>query len=217
MPPRVRKPSLFSPNQNSPFVLSRTCQYPTTPTTKSFSSTPFNGSRQRQDMWRWLQGPGAAFRNPLPGSTNYLNAYDANGNLIRASRGSRKRNEDFEDSSSKLSEEDSPEREETKNIASGEPIPKEGQDDLMPFPLNRHFRSQPVLSEELREEIWNRVVLGQQSVKIVSAALNVEISRVGAVVRLKSVEKEWEKQVSKHIHFYSCSCCHTIRFMMSQR
>ena len=150
-------------------------------------------------MWRWIQGPGAVFRDPLPGSTNYLNAYDARGNLIRAGNSSRPMKEGPEDIPLKLQEEDDSEGEATKNTASGQPIPKEQADDLTPFPLNRNFRSQPVLSEELREEIWNRVILGNQSVRTVSAALNVEMSRVGAVVRLKSVEKDWEKQVSRRI------------------
>lgn len=65
----------------------------------------------------------------------------------------------------------------------------------MPFPLNRNFSSQSVLSEELREEIWARVVLGRKSVKVVSAELGVDMNRVGAVVRLKTVEKEWMRKV----------------------
>ena len=43
-------------------------------------------------MFNWLNGPGAAFRNPLPGSTNYLNAYDPSGRLIRLTE--KKRAED---------------------------------------------------------------------------------------------------------------------------
>lgn len=34
-------------------------------------------------MFTWLNGPGAAFRDPLPGSTNYLSAYDKKGQLNR--------------------------------------------------------------------------------------------------------------------------------------
>ena len=217
MPPWRPKPNISNHSHTSSLKLSPTCQRlaQKTPSTKQFSSTPQHSTRQRRDMWRWIHGPGAAFRDPLPGSTNYLNAYDANGNLIRAIKSSRLKDDALE-GTEKSSQEDGIDEEETRNIASGKPIPKEGQDDLIPFPLNRQFRSQHVLSEELREEIWSRVVLGKQSVKLVSAALSVEISRVGAVVRLKSIEKEWEKVVSVPNHFLMGSYCSTIYSMMSQ-
>ena len=97
------------------------------------------------------------------------------------------------------------------NIAGGRPIPKETLDDLVPFPMNRQFRSQAVLSEELKDEIYHRVVTLGKGVKPVSAELGVEMSRIGAVVRLKSVEKEWVKQV-RHVldtsNFHSVDLLH---------
>ena len=80
-------------------------------------------------------------------------------------------------------------------------LPKETAEDLMPFPLNRSFQSQSVLSEELKDAIWKRVMEDGKSVRDVSAALGVEMRRVGAVVRLKAVEKEWEKQVGNSIYY----------------
>ena len=74
-------------------------------------------------------------------------------------------------------------------------LPKETAPDLMPFPMNPKFRSQPVLSEELKDEIYKRVMEEKKSVRDVSAALGVEMRRVGAVVRLKAVEKQWEQEV----------------------
>ena len=74
-------------------------------------------------------------------------------------------------------------------------VPKETMEDLMPFPMNKHFRSQAVLSEDLKDAIWTRVMEDGKSVRDVSAALGVDMRRVAAVVRLKAVEKEWEKQV----------------------
>ena len=147
-------------------------------------------------MFRWINGPGAVFRHPLPGSTNYLNAYDLSGNLLRASKRAESSLNRDEDSPGPLPGEEgaSAEREE-QNIASEVPIPREGLDDLIPFPLNRQFRSQSVLSEELREEIWERVAVQGKSVRLVSAELGVEMSRVGAVVRLKTVEKQWMQKV----------------------
>lgn len=66
----------------------------------------------------------------------------------------------------------------------------------VPFPLNHAFRSHPVLSEELKEEIYSRVMEGGNSVRAVSAGLGVSLERVAAVARLKAVEKEWIKEVS---------------------
>lgn len=34
-------------------------------------------------MFAWLEGPGESFRHHLPGSTNYLSAYDKRGKLLR--------------------------------------------------------------------------------------------------------------------------------------
>lgn len=163
-------------------------------------------------MFRWLNGPGSVFRHPLPGSTNYLNAYDRNGALVRAKDRSPGKNEQAKEEDKE--EEDIDEEEEVdedgeivpkktqkirevkiKETKDGPPLPKENTEDLMPFPLNRQFRSQHVLSEELKDAIYQRVMVDGQSVRTVSAALGVEMSRVGAVVRLKAVEKEWEEQV----------------------
>lgn len=69
-------------------------------------------------------------------------------------------------------------------------------DENHPFPANRNFVSDPVLSEEAREEIWRRVVKQGEAIKTVSANFSVDMRRVAAVVRLKEVEKAWEREVS---------------------
>ncbi|KAF3768584.1 hypothetical protein M406DRAFT_354926 [Cryphonectria parasitica EP155] len=66
-----------------------------------------------------------------------------------------------------------------------------------PFPSNPAFTSQPVLSEEAREMIWKRVFMDEEPIKVVSAQLGVDHRRVAAVVRMKTVEKEWEKEGRK--------------------
>lgn len=144
-------------------------------------------------MFRWLHGPGSVFKEPLAGSTNYLNAYTSTGQLVRALENSPPR--DADDPAPAVPGEEVALNTGEKNIAGGNELPKEGPQDLMPFPLNRQFRSQAVLSEELREEIWTRVIKHGKSVRVVSAELGVEMNRVGAVVRLKSVEKEWIQKV----------------------
>ncbi len=106
-------------------------------------------------------------REPLPNSTNYLNAYNKSGELKRAMQ-----------------------------MQPGEDLPSERPSDLKPFPPNENFLSQPVTSEELRENIWTAIMKDGLSVKEVSARYRVEMNRVGAIVRLKEVEMEWLRQVS---------------------
>jgi hypothetical protein len=134
-------------------------------------------------MFRWLERQGAVFAEPLPGSTNYLNAYTSTGRLKRGNNTPTDQAQDESKSSlpdQQLSSE----------------LPPESQSDLIPFPLNKQFRSQPVVSEELREIVWQKIMKDGQSVKTVSAELGIEMSRVGAIVRLKEVEKEWIRKVS---------------------
>ncbi|MCJ1287292.1 hypothetical protein MMC26_006640 [Xylographa opegraphella] len=191
MPPRISRKAL--PSSTSPQLAQLPiprCQCVCPSQSHFFSSSPYHETRQRQQMFRWLNGPGSVFRNPFPGSTNYLNAYDASGKLIRLQAAGRTKPKDADEELDDLSDEDKP-KNTTPNIASGESLPPETADDLMPFPLNRQFRSQAVLSDELKEEIYKRVTQQGKSVRLVSAELGVEMRRVGAVVRLKSVEKEW--------------------------
>jgi hypothetical protein len=65
-----------------------------------------------------------------------------------------------------------------------------------PFPLNPLFRSQPVLDEQTRELIWDKVIGRGESLKAVSAEMGVDVRRIAAVVRLKEVEKQWQREVS---------------------
>ncbi|TKA78856.1 hypothetical protein B0A49_02075 [Cryomyces minteri] len=149
-------------------------------------------------MWAWLNGPGRVFHQPLPQSTNYLGAYDKSGRLIRGTTRARKSDED-KSAQAKDGEEDDDaltelEKKPQENNEDENSLPPETLEDLRPFPLNREFRSQPVLSVELRDAIYNRVVRDGLSVKAVSAEFRVEMARVGAVVRLKAVEEQWIKE-----------------------
>lgn len=135
----------------------------------------------RRQFYSWLKGPGSAFREPLPGSTNYLNAYDASGQLIRG-------NGDAADKSAA----DGEAGEENRGAA----LPKESRDDLMPFPENKQFISQSVLSEQCKDAIARMVGEEGKSVREVSNLLGVSMERVGAVVRLKGVEADWAQKVS---------------------
>ncbi|MCJ1278175.1 hypothetical protein MMC21_005990 [Puttea exsequens] len=168
-------------------------------------------------MFRWLTGPGQVFKNPLPGSTNYLNAYDRSGNLIRARRidsreddaasASAAKETTVDDEGREFESEDAG-REKEKDKGKGKErgqigLPREKQEDLMPFPMNRQFQSQPVLSEEFKDAIWKRIREEGRSVRDVSAMMGVEMRRVAAVVRLKEVERNWEAEVCFELSFFS--------------
>lgn len=157
-------------------------------------------------MFAWLNGPGRNLKDPLPGSTNYLGAYDKAGNLTRlrdqAERNQGKNQEENDNDES----EDSERKEEEEGLDEegradarskrGPKIPKERVQDLRPYPLNNQFRSQAVLSEELREELYRQIVVRKLDVATVSAAFGVDMRRVAAVVRLKTIEKQWVTEVS---------------------
>lgn len=78
-----------------------------------------------------------------------------------------------------------------KRIAEARIPPKERLSDLYPFPLNQAFKSEAVLSEELREELYRQVVVRKMDLQGVSAAYGVDMRRVAAVIRLKTIEKQW--------------------------
>lgn len=135
---------------------------------------------RRRKFYEWLNGPGRQLREPIPDSTNYLGAYDKYGNLVRAGPGWRR------DGTGKIATE----------TKTGK-LPPETAEDLRPFPLNQYFRSQSVLSEDLREAIYKRVMKDGATVSLASVEFGVSNERVGAVVRLKQMEKEWVAQGKK--------------------
>lgn len=99
---------------------------------------------------------------------------------------------------SKLSEEEKDKYEQEKEAKAAEErnqLPRERASDLRPYPLNNDFRSQSVLSEELREEIYKKIVDEKVDLSTVSALYGVDMRRVAAVVRLKTIERNWVSQV----------------------
>lgn len=174
-------------------------------------------------MYAWLNGPGKAFRDPLPGSTNYLGAYDRRGELIRGKREEKSKYDDPEldesettiqareleqglsqEAVKRRAAEREKKRAERREMEERGGIPRERPSDMRPYPLNQQFRSQPVLSEALRTKIYELIVDGGMDLKAVSAMYNVDIRRVAAVVRLKSLEKQWVAEVSYTSSFFHC-------------
>jgi len=64
-----------------------------------------------------------------------------------------------------------------------------------PFPNNPSFVSESILSEELRNEIYARVVEQKNSVRAVSVQFGVDMKRITAVVRLVELERRQRAQV----------------------
>ena len=177
-----------------------------------------------------MNGPGKQLKEPLPGSTNYLGAYDKFGNLVRAEPGWQRDaakkdaattpaapdmkaqevtkdpdekppegQEDLDEMEAKVLEGEA--KSEEKKPKDPSKLPPETAEDLRPFPLNQYFRSQPVLIEDLREAIYNRVKRDGATVSLASVEFGVSNERVGAVVRLKQMEKEWVAQVCHFLFF----------------
>lgn len=197
MPPTL-KCSSFVHSRSYTKELCRTAQF------RPFSSTPQRDqriTRARRQFFRWLNTQGQNFLNPASGHTNYMGAYNAQGQLKRVVESSqykaleKKREKKDEEGGIARRDQDKNQKDEKFKI------PPETSRDLRPFPLNPAFVSQPVLSEELREKIWEKVMQQGDSVRDVSASLGVEMSRVGAVVRLMEIEKEWERVVSLSFFF----------------
>lgn len=147
-------------------------------------------------MWRWIDGPGSQLKYPRQNSTNYLGAYDREGNLVRVkfARADENKDENQEPNSGEGATTE-PSDVDRITSAKNDAIP-ETLEDLRPFPLNPYFRSEAVLSEELRREIYRRVVEQGKTIREVSIDLSVEMSRVGAVVRLMTIEQDWIRKVS---------------------
>lgn len=64
-----------------------------------------------------------------------------------------------------------------------------------PFPLNPYFKSQPVLSEALKEELYHNVAIQGRSLRQTSTYFKVSMERVAAVVRMKQMERDWLEEV----------------------
>lgn len=204
MPPPLRSPSLL------PSASCLRLIYQPTKSTRCFSTTQRHDqrvTRARRRMYVWLATKGAVFREPLAGSTNYLGAYNKDGELRRVVEAAGQKANERKAGADK-SQQDPKYKEDAEKTPKDE-VPPETSRDLLPFPNNPAFRSQPVLSVELRTEIWTRIMKDGKSVRQVSAELGVEMRRVGAVVRLMEVEKEWLRIVSFNIPF-----CPFFNFMM---
>nr|POF22385.1 37s ribosomal protein s35, mitochondrial [Quercus suber] len=217
MPPRISPSRLQQPTTCQCFR-TRPQDVVVSRQSRLLSTSPQHAGRNRKiatklrrDMWEWLSGPGKAFAQPMQGSTNYLSAYNKSGQLMRMRDAGHR--EDGEKTDEELSEEQilreeeeegidaeeaarrldrrDAERERKEDLDSRGGVPPERTSDLRPYPLNKDFASQPVLSEELREQIYEQVNMNKHDLETVAGTFGVDIRRVAAVVRLKTIEKQW--------------------------
>ena len=155
---------------------------------RAFTGSATSQTRLRDNMFRWLEGPGQVHKSPSNGP-HYLGSSGAQG---RSPRRNQKVAEKSSESQATSDGEASATAPRSRGEESGRRPPRP---DLIPFPANRQFKSEAVLSEDLKDHIWHRVMVAQKSIRRVSADLHIEMRRVGAVVRLKSLEKRWEQEV----------------------
>lgn len=180
MPPRVKTNrilSSISPSPSSSTVIT-TYNISQTPCSsrRHLSSSRVAQTRLREQMFDWLNGPGAQLKYHIPGTTNYVTQ-------LRNRRGG----EESSESSSRRDDADS----------------EDNSGPKTPFPLNPQFISEPILSEELSNEIYKRVAQQGKSVRSVSVEMRVDMRRVGAVVRLKELEKRMKNEVC-FFYFFKC-------------
>ena len=202
MPPRISAPHKLPPTitpcpRTRPRCLLHEAGAPRSAPLRLFHAStpraknpPPQRPSSRREMLEWLKGPGEVFRDPVPGRTNYLGAYTREGLLRRDLRPG----VDGKGNELPLLEDDGSSQ--NKLDADGKGRFKDRLMYHRPYPENKNFRSQPVLSEALRDRIYRIVVEEGIDVKSASAAFGVDIRRVAAVVRLKSLEKQWEREVS---------------------
>lgn len=65
---------------------------------------------------------------------------------------------------------------------------------LMPFPSNPFCQTNLALTNEDKEEIYTKVCVQKVPIQEVAVNFGIKIPRLEAVVRLKEIEKKWQKQ-----------------------
>lgn len=158
--------------------------------------------RMRREMFKWLNRVGKNLQEPINDSTNYLSAYSVNGNIRRVEERTVEHLRKVEEIKTLIK--DNPDLKEEKQnelnrleeqySIESKKIPAPTRRDMMPFPANKDFVSEPVLGPWLQNEIWADVTVRGMTVREVSSLRGVEMNRVAAVIRLLEVEKAWKEQ-----------------------
>jgi hypothetical protein len=169
--------------------------------TKATISKRWHDRKDIKDMMQWIQLEGQKYKRPADkGGPNYLKRGRRRGDDEDAEAAETEKlgtQEDLDQLHEKQMRSDLPVRNEKdlmKKLAmtKGMGLKKAPR----PFDLNPYFASMPVLSEHLKESIYNFVVHNGKTVKAASEHFRVSIERVVAVVRMKQIERNWVKEVS---------------------
>ncbi|KAF2665443.1 hypothetical protein BT63DRAFT_459018 [Microthyrium microscopicum] len=136
-----------------------------------------NDDEHWTEFLEWLNLEGTQYMRPT-GEPHYL----------QPMRVQKRKNKEKEDAALEAVEQE----EDTKK-GKGDSDRRKGLDNI-PFPSNPFFKSQKVLSEAIKEQIYQSVALKGQSVRDASSYYRVSMERVGAVVRMKQMERDWMEQ-----------------------
>ena len=71
-------------------------------------------------------------------------------------------------------------------------VSAKGANMLQPFPSNPHCKTNYIISNELKEEIYELIQVQGQSTQQVSQKYGLKIPRIEAIVKLMTIEKKWE-------------------------
>lgn len=87
-------------------------------------------------------------------------------------------------------------------VSGRSPFAPRGDRMLRPFPQNEHCRTNFIIDEDMRLEIYEKVQIEKLSAQEVSRAYGLKVPRIEAIVKLVEIEKQQEKYVCT----YNCNC-----------
>jgi Eukaryotic mitochondrial regulator protein len=174
-------------------------------------SEKWSDRKDVKDMLQWIETEAQSLKRPNPiGGPNYLQRIKRKGRNLGEDNKRSTASVDAENEGGSPLEDTAVTNADSYlrklNSSSGLRLKRK----LRPFDLNPYFVSMPVLSEMLREQIYKYVVDDGHSVKEASEHFLVSNERVGAVVRMKQIERNWVQAVSFcGFHFYQMMILHT--------
>lgn len=69
---------------------------------------------------------------------------------------------------------------------------------LHPFPANPACKTASVISDSLKETIYERVVVNGEDTQVIANDYKIKMARVEAIVQLQKIEKQYQQQVCIH-------------------
>jgi hypothetical protein len=165
------------------------------------------GKEVRQAL-EWLESSGEQYRRPTPGRPNYLRPEDGGGHQLDAQSDAAAAREDS-GRSSMLGDMEAQVGDEVAQSVTRRMQqavkPSKLPPNPRPYGLNLYYRSERVLSEELKEAIYLQWAEHSASLKDISQRYFVCVERVGAVIRMKQIERNWLKEVGFLLPYFKSS------------